>query len=138
MVGVSQTPPLLSRLIQGYLEQKGVEACPNHKMDHGVQDPNCDHCKRALGLLHNHKIKGNRHLPVFTIDFSGPHPHRVNAAQYLLVCVWSLGDIRLAWVFGVENRQAVTSLCCRASRQHLKTSVLLLGLKATHLTYTLL
>ena len=48
-------------------------------MDHGVRDPDCDHCKRALGPLYQHRIKGNRHLPVFTFDFSGPHPRRVNA-----------------------------------------------------------
>ena len=41
--------------------------------------------------LYHHKIKGNRRLPVFTFEFSGPHPHRANVAQYLLVCVWSLG-----------------------------------------------
>ena len=35
-------------------------------MDHGVRDPDCDYCKRALGPLYHHKIKGNRHLPVFT------------------------------------------------------------------------
>ena len=27
-------------------------------------------------------------------------------------CVWSLGDTRLAWAFGVENRQATTVLPC--------------------------
>ena len=79
----TQTPPLLSRLIQGYLDHTGVEECPYHQMDHGVRDPNCDHCKRALGPLYHHKIVGNRHLPVFTFDFSGPHPRKVNMAQYL-------------------------------------------------------
>ena len=68
--GVTQTPPLLSRFIQGHLEQTGVETCPTHNMDHGVRDPNCGHCKRALGPLYHHKIKGNRQLPVFTCDFS--------------------------------------------------------------------
>ena len=87
---MTQTPPLLSRLIQGYLEQTGIEACPHHQMDHGVRDPHCDHCKRALGPLYHHKIVGNRHLPVFTFDFSGPHPRKVNMAQYLLVAIWSL------------------------------------------------
>ena len=87
-------PLALSRLIQGHLEHTGIEACPKHRMDHGVRDPSCDHSKRALGPLHQHKIKGNRHVPVFTLDCSGPHPQRVNAAQYLLVCVWScLGDM---------------------------------------------
>ena len=78
----TQTPPLLSSL--------GLKRV----LDHGVRDLNCDHCKRALSPLHKHKIKSNRHLPVFTFDFSGPHPHHVNAAQYLLVCVWSSGDMR--------------------------------------------
>ena len=36
---MTQTPPLLSRLIQGYLDQTGIEACPHHQMDHGVRDP---------------------------------------------------------------------------------------------------
>ena len=49
---MTQTPPLLSRLIQGYLDQTGIEECPYHQMDHGVRDPNCDHCKRALGPLY--------------------------------------------------------------------------------------
>ena len=69
---MTQTPPLLSRLFQGYLDHTGIEACPYHQMDHGVRDPDCDHCKRALGPLYHHKIVGNRHLPVFTFDFSGP------------------------------------------------------------------
>ena len=37
---MTQTPPLLSRLIQGYLDQTGIEECPYHQMDHGVRDPN--------------------------------------------------------------------------------------------------
>ena len=94
---MTQTPPLLSRLNQGYLDHTGIEACPYHQMDHGVRDPDCDHCKRALGPLYHHKIVGNRHLPVFTFDFSGPHPHTVNMAQYLLVSVWSLGHMRRIW-----------------------------------------
>ena len=109
---MTQTPPLLSRLIQGYLEHTGIEACPYHQMDHGVRDPHCDHCKRALGPLYHHKIAGNRHLPVFTFDFSGPHPLKVNMAQYLLVAVWSLGHMRLLWAFGVESRQTSVVLPC--------------------------
>ena len=35
------------------------------------------------------------------------HIHTVNAAQCLLVCVWSLGDMRLVWALGIENRQVV-------------------------------
>ena len=64
---MTQTPPLISRLIQGYLDNTGIEACPHHQMDHGVRDPNCDHCKRALGPLCRHKIVGNRHLPVLRL-----------------------------------------------------------------------
>ena len=112
---MTQTPPLLSRLIQGYLDHTGIEACPYHQMDHGVRGPQCDHCKRALGPLYHHKIVGNRHLPVFTFDFSGPHPHRVNMAQYLLVSVWSLGHMRLIWAFGVDSRQALVVLPCLQS-----------------------
>ena len=112
---MTQTPPLLSRLIQGYLDHTGIEACPYHQMDHGVRDPECDHCKRALGPLCHHKIVGNRHLPVFTFDFSGPHPHKVNMAQYLLVSVWSLGHMRIIWAFGVESRQSDVVLPCLQS-----------------------
>ena len=39
----------------------------------------------------------------------------MNAAQYLLVCVWSMGDMRLAWAFGVKNRQAAIVLPCLQS-----------------------
>ena len=66
---MTQTPPLLSRLIQGYLDHTGIEACPYHQMDHGVRGPDCDHCKRALGPLYHHKIVGNRNLPIFTSTF---------------------------------------------------------------------
>ena len=48
---MTQTPPLLSQLIQGYLDHTGIDACPYHQMDHGARDPDCDHCKRALGPL---------------------------------------------------------------------------------------
>ena len=30
---MTQTPPLLSRLIQGYLDKTGIEACPYHQME---------------------------------------------------------------------------------------------------------
>ena len=87
--------------------------CPSH-LDHAgiVRDPQCDHCKRTLGHLYHHKVNDNHHLPVFAFDFSGPHPHRVNAAQYLLVCVWSLGDMRLVWAYGIESRQSTAILPC--------------------------
>ena len=103
---MTQTPPLLSRLIQGYnLDHTG--------MDHGVRDPHCDHCKRALGPLYHHKIVGNRHFPVFTFDFSGPHPRKVNMeVSTFLVAVWSLGHMRLLWAFGVESRQTSVVLPC--------------------------
>ena len=108
--GVTQTPPLLSRLIQGHLEQTGIEACPKHNMDHGVRDPNCEHCKRALGV---HYIT-TRSKVRYSHLTSQPHPHRVRCEcrQYLLACVWSLGDMRLVWAFGIENRQAITVLPC--------------------------
>ena len=112
---MTQTPPLLSRLIQGYLDHTGIEACPYHQMDHGVRDPDCDHCKRALSPLYHHKIAANRHLQIFTYDFSGPHLHRVKTAQYLLVSVWSLGHMRLIWAFGVESRQSSVVLPCLQS-----------------------
>ena len=68
---MTQTPPLLSRLIQGYLDHTGIEACPYHQMDHGVRDPDCDHCKRALGSLYHHKIVGNCRWVAYV------HTHRV-------------------------------------------------------------
>ena len=108
---MTQTPPLLSRLIQGYLDHTGIDACPYHQMDHGVRDPHCDHCKRALGPLYHHKLVGNRHLPVFTFDFSGPHPRKVNMAQYLLVAVWSLGPYETA--LGIWRRES-SNICCIA------------------------
>ena len=30
--GMTQTPPLVSRLIQGYLEHTGIDACPLHRI----------------------------------------------------------------------------------------------------------
>ena len=36
-------------------------------------------------------------------------------AQYLLVAVWSLGHMRLLWVFGVESRQTSVVLPCLQS-----------------------
>ena len=110
-----QTPPLLSPLFQAQLAGTGTDPCPLHNLDHGMRDPECDHCKRASGPLIKQRIKGNRHLPVFTFDLSGPHPHRVSAAQYLLVCVWCLGDMRLVWASRVENRQSATVLPCLQS-----------------------
>ena len=53
---------------------------------------------------------GNRHLPVFTFDFSGPHPRKVNMAQYLLVAVWSLGHMRLLWAFGVGSHTCIRTV----------------------------
>ena len=55
--GVTQTPPLLPKLIQGHLDHTGIEACFKHQMDHGVRDPQCDHCKRALGPLYHDKLR---------------------------------------------------------------------------------
>ena len=50
--GVSQTPPLMSRLndIQSHLENTGIEACPKHQMDHGVRDLNCDYAREPQRL----------------------------------------------------------------------------------------
>ena len=39
------------------VKNTGIEACPKHQMDHGVRDPNCDHCKRALGPLYHHNLR---------------------------------------------------------------------------------
>ena len=112
---MTQTPPLLSRLIQGYLDHTGIEACPYHQMDHGVRNPDCDHCKRALGPLYHHKIVGNRHLPVFTFDFSGPHPHRVNMAQYHSRLSLEPRPYEINMGICVESRQASVVLPCLQS-----------------------
>ena len=102
-----------------------------------MRDPDCDHCKRALGPLYQQRIKGNCHLPVFTFDLSGQHPHLMNAAQYLLVCVWSLGDVRVVWAYGIENRQATTVLpCLQASFEDLRALTGGSWLKTTHPTST--
>ena len=100
--GSTQTPPLLSRLIQSHLEGTGMEPCVRRQLDHGVRDPDCDHCKRRSRVIGSH------------FDFSGPQSHRVNAAQYLLVCVCvEFGD--LVWAFGIENRRSTTVLPCLQS-----------------------
>ena len=44
---------------------------PDHKLDHGVPDPKCDYCKRALGPLYRHSaLKESREVPIPTFDFS--------------------------------------------------------------------
>ena len=48
---MTQTPHLVSKLTQGYLENTGIDACPLHQMDHGVRDSECDHCKRAHSTI---------------------------------------------------------------------------------------
>ena len=42
----SQTPPLIVPDIHRVLEGMGLLECPDHKLDHGVQDSKCDYCKR--------------------------------------------------------------------------------------------
>ena len=108
---ITQAEPLLDcqGLLQGHLEGAGTDPCPQRQLDHRVRDPDCDYCKQAIGTLYRHRIKGNRHLPVFPFDFSGPHPHHVSAAQYPLVCV-EFGRHEVSVAFGVENRQSATVL----------------------------
>ena len=73
----SQTPPLIVPDIQRALEGTGMLECPDHKLDHGVPDPKCDYCKRALGPLYRHSaLRESREVPILTFDFSGPHPRR--------------------------------------------------------------
>ena len=38
---MTQTPPLLSRLIQGYLDHTGIEACPYHQMRPSLSSQDC-------------------------------------------------------------------------------------------------
>ena len=39
----SQTPPLIVPDIHRVLEGTGLLECPDHKLDHGVQDSKCDY-----------------------------------------------------------------------------------------------
>ena len=101
----SQTAPFVVPDIHRVLEGTGVLECPDHKLDHGVPDPKCDYCKRALGPLYRHSaLKESREIPILTFDFSGPHPSTVHPAKQLLVIVWCLREVRLIWAMGVENR----------------------------------
>ena len=101
----SQTPPLIVPDIHRVLEGTGLLECPDHKLDHGVQDSKCDYCKRALGPLYRHSaLKEAREIPILTFDFSGPHPSTVHPARQLMVIVWCLREVRLIWALGVENR----------------------------------
>ena len=52
---------------------------------------------------------------MFTFDFSGPHPQCVHTAQYLLVCVWRLGEMRSLWAFRVETRQSEAVFPCMSA-----------------------
>ena len=71
----SQTAPLIVPDIHRVLEGTGMLECPDHKLDHGVPDPKCDYCKRALGPLYRHSaLRESREIPILTFDFSGPHP----------------------------------------------------------------
>ena len=49
-----------------------------------------------------------RALEIFQESGFSDSSHRVNAAQYLLVCVLESGRLRLVWTFGVENHQSAT------------------------------
>ena len=101
----SQTAPFIVPDIHRALEGTGMLECPDHKLDHGVPDPKCDYCKRALGPLYRHSaLKESREIPILTFDFSGPHPSTVHPAKQLLVIVWCLREVRLIWAMGVENR----------------------------------
>ena len=101
----SQTAPLIVPDIHRVLEGTGVLECPDHKLDHGVPDPKCDYCKRALGPLYRHSsLRESREVPILTFDFSGPHPSTVHPAKQLMVIVWCLREVRLIWAMGVENR----------------------------------
>ena len=113
VVGVghaSQTSLFLAPRFQAILEGTGTDPCPLHSLDHGVRDPSCDYCNRALGRLYRHRLKGDRNSPIFAFDFSGPHPQRPP-------CLWgggggSLSDMKLLRAFGLENRQSDTVLPC--------------------------
>ena len=95
----SQTAPLIVPDIHKALEGTSMLECPDHKLDHGVPDPKCDYCKRALGPLYRHSaLKESREVPILTFltfDFSGPHPSTVHPAKQLMVIVWCLREVRL-------------------------------------------
>ena len=101
----SQTPPLIVPDTHRVLEGTGILECPDRKLDHGVPDPKCDYCKRALGPLYRHSaLSEAREVPILTFDFSGPQPSTVHPEKQLMVIVWCLRDVRLLWAMGVENR----------------------------------
>ena len=58
----SQTAPFIVPDIHRVLEGTGVLECPDHKLDHGVPDPKCDYCKRALGPLYRHSRSHGKFL----------------------------------------------------------------------------
>ena len=110
---MTQTP-LISRLIQGYLEHTGIDACPLHQMDHGVRDP--DGLQTHSIITRLRAIDTYRYLP----STCQARTHTgLMLPQCLLVCVWSLGHMR---AFGVESRPDKHRQCCRVYSPPLRIS----------------
>eukprot|EP00971_Amphidinium_carterae_P007710 152558-Amphidinium_carterae.1 len=100
-----------SNIVQDVEREVGMQACPTHGMDHGIADPECVACKRALGPLYKHQ-PSKRLLPVITFDYSGPHSSTVTDHRYMLVVVWAYDKTRLVWAFPVESPDGATTVSC--------------------------
>ena len=112
---MTQTPPLLSRLIQGYLDHTGIEACPYHQMDHGVRDPHSrpvvssqDCWQPALTCLH--------------VRLFGPTPAQSEYGPVPFSC--SLEPRPYETALGIWRRESSDILFCRAFSPVLRTYVL--------------
>eukprot|EP00971_Amphidinium_carterae_P107105 2121757-Amphidinium_carterae.1 len=75
---------ICSNIVKEVEQEMGMQPCPTHGMDHGIADPECVACKRALGPLYKHQ-PSKRLLPVITFDYSGPHSSAVTDHKYMLV-----------------------------------------------------
>eukprot|EP00971_Amphidinium_carterae_P271575 5388430-Amphidinium_carterae.1 len=40
---------ICSNIVKEVEQEVGMQPCPTHGMDHGIADPECVACKRALG-----------------------------------------------------------------------------------------
>eukprot|EP00971_Amphidinium_carterae_P088244 1745513-Amphidinium_carterae.1 len=107
----SEEIQIVSNIVQDVEQEVGMQACPTHGMDHGIADPECVACKRALGPLYKHQ-PAKRLLPVITFDYSGPHSSAVTDHKYMLVVVWAYDKVRLVWAFPVESPDGTSTVSC--------------------------
>eukprot|EP00971_Amphidinium_carterae_P244479 4854510-Amphidinium_carterae.1 len=107
----SEKIQIVSNIVQDVEQEVGMQACPTHGMDHGIADPECVACKRALGPLYKHQ-PAKRLLPVITFDYSGPHVSAVTDHKHMLVVVWAYDKVRLVWAFPVESPDGTSTVAC--------------------------